>query len=247
MKKTIVFLALSFTLGGASSGALSAPSFFDDFNRPDSQVVGNGWTDVPDIYGNHLSIKDGQLTTTASFSGISRSFTFGGPISMSLTLAETSGYGGLPNRYIAEFGILGSSTTNSSYRISLYRGDQNYSNSQITLLDGADVVATFMPLIQFGHLIDVNITFGVDGSVKGVIGQQSGQSESFSFGARNVLSSGSDIILGLGAGDGAMQHRLDNFQVTTPIPEPETYAMLLAGLSLLAFAARCRQRKSVQA
>ena len=247
MKKTIAFLALSLTLGGASSGALGQTSFFDDFNRPDSQVVGNGWSDVPDIYGNHLSIKNGQLTTTASFSGISRSLMFNGPISMSLTLAETSGYGGLPNRYIAEFGILGGSTTNSSYRVSLYRGDQNYSNSKITLLDGADVVATFMPQIQFGHQIDVRIAFGVDGSVNGDIGQQSGQSESFSFGARNVLSNGGNIILGLGAGDGAMQHRLDNFQVTTPIPEPETYAMLLAGLGVLGFAARRRQRKAVQA
>ena len=243
MKKTIALLALSFTLVGLSSEALSQTSFFDDFNRPDSQVVGNGWTDVPDIYGNHLSIKDGQLTTTASFSGISRSFTFGGPISMSLTLAETSGYGGLPNRYIAAFGILGGGTTNSGYAVSLYRGDQNYSNSQITLLDGADVVATFMPLIQFGHQIDVNITFGVDGSVNGVIGEQSGQSEGFSFGARNVLSNGGNVFLGLGAGDGAMQHRLDNFQVTTPIPEPETYALMLAGLGVLGFAARRRKLK----
>lgn len=36
---------------------------------------------------------------------------------------------------------------------------------------------------------------------------------------------------------------VDNFAVTAAIPEPETYAMLLAGLGLLGFAARRRKQK----
>jgi hypothetical protein len=36
---------------------------------------------------------------------------------------------------------------------------------------------------------------------------------------------------------------LDNVQISAPIPEPETYAMLLAGLGLLGFAARRRKQK----
>jgi len=35
----------------------------------------------------------------------------------------------------------------------------------------------------------------------------------------------------------------DDFTINTAVPEPETYAMLLAGLGLLGFAARRRQRK----
>ncbi len=37
---------------------------------------------------------------------------------------------------------------------------------------------------------------------------------------------------------------LDNLEVTAPIPEPETYAMMLAGLGLLGLAARRRRQKA---
>lgn len=251
MKKTIALLALSFTLVGISFEALSQTSFFDDFNRPDSQTVGNGWLDAPDIFGNHLSIMNSQLTTVQSFTGIYRPFSFSSPVSISATLAETSGFGGLLNRYNAQIGILNDGTRDGGYRVSFYRGDQNFNDSAITLLDGANTIASFTPTIQFGHQIDVRLDFGVDGSVLGSIGQNS-QSESFSFGPHSVLSSGGNVLIGLGGADGRgtsnpTQHRVDNFQIASPIPEPETYAMLLAGLGVLGFAARRRQRKSVQA
>ncbi len=38
---------------------------------------------------------------------------------------------------------------------------------------------------------------------------------------------------------------LDNLQVAAPVPEPETYAMMLAGLGLLSFVARRRKQKTV--
>ena len=40
-------------------------------------------------------------------------------------------------------------------------------------------------------------------------------------------------------GDGVV---LDNFTFTTPVPEPKTYAMLLAGLGMIGFAARRNKR-----
>jgi hypothetical protein len=54
-------------------------------------------------------------------------------------------------------------------------------------------------------------------------------------GAVNSVSTG---CLGIGAGSGGF----DQAGVTSPIPEPETYAMLLAGLGLMGFVARRRQR-----
>lgn len=40
-------------------------------------------------------------------------------------------------------------------------------------------------------------------------------------------------------GDGVV---LDNFTLTTPVPEPQTYALMLAGMGVLAFVARRRQQ-----
>jgi hypothetical protein len=37
---------------------------------------------------------------------------------------------------------------------------------------------------------------------------------------------------------------VDNIMVAAPVPEPETYAMMLAGLGLLGFAARRRKQKA---
>jgi hypothetical protein len=40
---------------------------------------------------------------------------------------------------------------------------------------------------------------------------------------------------------------LDNVTISAAVPEPETYAMLLAGLGLLGFAARRRKLKEATA
>lgn len=47
--------------------------------------------------------------------------------------------------------------------------------------------------------------------------------------------------------NGDKQGSLLSQNITTPIPEPETYAMLLAGLGLLGFAARRRKQKEAAA
>jgi choice-of-anchor C domain-containing protein len=55
--------------------------------------------------------------------------------------------------------------------------------------------------------------------------------------ASTILAFSSSIYPGYG---GAV---LDNVSVTTPVPEPETYAMMLAGLGLMGFVARRRKQK----
>lgn len=42
--------------------------------------------------------------------------------------------------------------------------------------------------------------------------------------------------------DSDRKHRKENSTVTSPVPEPETYAMILAGLSLIGFSVRRRNR-----
>jgi hypothetical protein len=76
-----------------------------------------------------------------------------------------------------------------------------------------------------------------------------------------VLSTGNDYLIGIRLiqneleaflPDGHFFSPLENrstayVSYTAPIPEPETYAMLLAGLGLLGFAARCRAKKETAA
>lgn len=68
------------------------------------------------------------------------------------------------------------------------------------------------------------------------------------FGATDVNTTGFEAKVGVGFADAtgmgpyAITAQLTS-PVTTPIPEPETYAMLLAGLGLMGFVARRRQRK----
>lgn len=42
--------------------------------------------------------------------------------------------------------------------------------------------------------------------------------------------------------DSDRKHRKENTSVTSPVPEPETYAMILAGLGLIGFSVRRRNR-----
>jgi hypothetical protein len=53
--------------------------------------------------------------------------------------------------------------------------------------------------------------------------------------ASTISANGSTVAI-------AGTSRVDNFTVTAAVPEPETYAMLLAGLALLGFSARRRAK-----
>ncbi len=58
---------------------------------------------------------------------------------------------------------------------------------------------------------------------------------------------GPNMYVGFTGATGASyaDQRITSFEMTTAVPEPETYAMMLAGLGLLGFAARRRKNKSV--
>ena len=64
------------------------------------------------------------------------------------------------------------------------------------------------------------------------------------FGATDINTTGWNAKVGVGyANATGMGPYGITAQLTSPIPEPETYAMLLAGLGLMGFVARRRQRK----
>ncbi len=89
-----------------------------------------------------------------------------------------------------------------------------------------------------------------EANTKGVFGVLSGSSYQFDFNV--TLNSGSFLTSAIGAHIGAgyasaigqgSSYGITSQTVTSPIPEPETYAMLLAGLGLLGFHARRRKLK----
>jgi hypothetical protein len=89
----------------------------------------------------------------------------------------------------------------------------------------------------------------IEAQVKGVFNVDSGSAYTFRFAVTadsfHMASDGSHVGAGYAGADGrGASYGITSREapVTPPIPEPETYAMLLAGLGLMAFVARRRQR-----
>lgn len=96
---TLILLACQFA---------SADTFFDDFNRPNSSSVGNGWTNTSGNVGGNLAIINNQLSAIApggGSAGIYRPFSFTSPVTVSAQIFEEGGFGGLLRRYTSFFSL----------------------------------------------------------------------------------------------------------------------------------------------
>src|SRR4051812_3448983 len=83
-----------------------AGTFSDDFNRPNSSTVGNGWSNTIGNTGGNLAIVNNQLSGTAlgGNAGISRPFGLSSPVSVSAQVFEESGFSSnLLRRYTSKF------------------------------------------------------------------------------------------------------------------------------------------------
>src|SRR5580700_10582278 len=85
-----MFLA-AFVCGIDVAAAFGQTTFSDDFNRPDSPAVGNGWSDTTDNVGGNLSIQNDQVISNEipDVAGIYRPFSFTSPVSIQTTLFGT--------------------------------------------------------------------------------------------------------------------------------------------------------------
>jgi hypothetical protein len=164
--------------------------FSDDFNRADSVTVGNGWTDL----NGNMEIRNNALTCSAvgvPGGGVYRPFAFSGPITISATLTETSGFGGVLRRYNCILGIL-SDGQSAGYGIRFSRGDANYSDSKVRLYDGPTEIGRIDTPFQFGPAINVSALINLDGSVTGTISQP-GDTFDFAFGPHAIQSIGGNF------------------------------------------------------
>ncbi len=203
--------------------------FVDDFNRPDSSRVGNGWLDTLGNTGGNLVIHSNEVSAPApnGTSGIYRPFSFATPVTISATLKEENGYGGLLRRYTSNLSIANDGTLLHGYGLNFSRGDQNYP-SAIYLFDGSTTVGSVTPSFQFGPAINTSFTILPDGSVVGSVSEGT-DVFNFSFGPHAILSTGSNFSYATGFADprsGTITNpRLDDLKLVSATVAPPTVTL----------------------
>lgn len=189
---------------GVSAPVWSAPiTFFDDFNRPNG-VVGNGWINTTGNVGGNLVIQSGALSTPGpdGVAGIYRPIDFSAPVTVSGTITQQNGFGGLLRRYDTSLLFGGNGSRSSGYGVEFGRSDQNYANSTVNLVLNGAYLATISSTFQFGASITPSITFNPsNGTIAGTV-TGSGSAFNFNFGPRSVALPGLDFSINQGFPDG---------------------------------------------
>jgi hypothetical protein len=171
------------------------PNVTDDFDRPDG-VVGNGWANTTGNVNGNLVIVNGALSTSSTDgqAGVYRLISLSGPVTVSATLTQENGFGGLLKRYGVgvRFGSDGSLV--SGYGINFHRGDETFADSNVSLILNGATLASLPSSFQFGASITTTITFNPDGTITGsVFGD--GSTFNFTFGPRAVTLPGSNFAI----------------------------------------------------
>jgi pimeloyl-ACP methyl ester carboxylesterase len=196
LKNEPLFIAVSIDLNNKPIPDPAREIFSDNFERPDSSDIGNGWTKL--IGGSGIELVDGAVRVNVISgenlppSGIYRFVDYVGDVTLKGKIFETNGFSGLSNRYLAAIGILGDGTPSSGYHIVFTRSDRNYNNSEVQLFDSGTLVQRVPSSFQFGSDITFEVTFREDGAVSGKVSGNTQQFE-FDFAPRSVESSGDYI------------------------------------------------------
>lgn len=220
MKQKILPLIVTLTVCGYLANTTSGGvAFSDNFNRPNSPTVGNGWLNATDNPpGTQLGINNNRLSAIPGTGDawVYRPFPATNQIALTAVITDQNGFGCIPFRHTSSISIRNDGTINSGYQVGFSRGDQNY-GSTINLFDNGVLVGSTNALIQFGHSLTVNyVVFNSDGSIQGRV-TADGSSFDFSFPARAINSQGANILIRLGGGDSRCENpvpqTLDDFQI----------------------------------
>jgi len=228
---------LAFGLGCTST---YAQSFSDDFNRLDSTAVGNGWIASPNDSPGSLVVQSGALANPHPLGAgtVYRPFDFSSDGRIRLTFTETNGFNG-PHRFENAISLFSDGIQDGvGLHVFFTRSDQGFENSQVDVRINGTIIETQFSTFQYGSRIDVDFAYTLSGQVYGSVTGAGFAPFDFSFSSLS-LPSGTNLGIRL-AGGVSMTGTADNFSVT-PIPEPATYAMLLAGLGALGIVARRRR------
>ena len=188
---TMVVIAALF-LPGLS---LAQEIFADDFNRPDSADVGNGWENFPNTTGT-LEVRDNELTSSGQDmqGGIFRPISLPAELRVAATLKEGGGDRSVPdgNMFSHDFRILNDGLFEHGYGIRFQRSGAGIKNSGVARLDGATVVNFSSSPFQFDQELQIDFTIHADGTIYGTV-LEDANAFSFSFGPYNPVSSGSNF------------------------------------------------------
>ena len=217
----IVACSVAFTTGAHASTTL------DDFNRPDAGTLGSNWTQQSGSSSITNNQATGSYTALATFNGAS-----GNEVSFNLTnvgsdtqyIAAVLGYGKGDNLFV-KVQNNGSASGFDSY--AFYTGN-NGSGSFSSL--SKSFMSAFVDVKYVGTLATLTITPDA-GAV---------QTYSFDYGTiGKAAPTGTGI--GLGFYGAALADNFGNGAgATGAVPEPATWAMMLAGFGMIGFAARRR-------
>ena len=235
-----------------NSTARATVVFTDDFNRPDSGVVGNGWASSADNLNGSLVIRNNALSTSLdygnnSFASVFRSVDFSGSVRVQATFTETNGLGGLHSRFGDWLTFFNDGTIQNGLSVIFFRGDQNFTDSAVFVrmngLPGLVLTSSF----QFTSAIETDVTVLADGSISGIV-SEGANSFAFSAGPSGVPLTGGNFAIGFSPVDqrsgGVILPTADNVTITsdphvgTPAPAPATIALLALGLGLLRLSRR---------
>lgn len=167
-------------------------AFTDDFDRPDSTVVGNGWTNMAGSNGQDLGIVNGKLSglSPSGDVGIYRPWSPSQTVTVSCVLTYLSGYASTPYRYDASIAFDSDGTIGDGYGIHLTRGDANYNDSAISIFDGNTVLSTTPCSFQFSSDVSLTVTFASDGSISGNVSDETDAPFPFALGPHAIESAG---------------------------------------------------------
>lgn len=215
--------AASFAMGlyiasASLTPAVAAPVVFtDDFSRPDG-VVGNGWSATADNQGGDLLLGGGKLTTpsVSGLAGIYRPVTYSGTSTVSAKVTDHNGFGGIQNRFGTTFVFGADGDISNGYAVTFRRGDDNYSDSAVSLSFNGTTLATAASTFQFDSEIIPIVTLSPDGSVTGSV-QGGGNVFNFSFAPQGITPTGS------------------GFAIVQAFPDPRTSVFTLPTVDDVAF------------
>lgn len=223
---TLCLTAVLFGASGAASAAIignlnnvAAPRQVIDFNDVDGLSFTSGQSYASNIPQVTLSSLDGDFTAGQRIGydlGINGAWGVGKSFLSFDTIGDMTlkiDFGGLQTRsFAAEWSLYEEADDNRTLTVTAW---------------GVDGSSESFTIQSFSEALD-----GVT-----VDDEELLNSYNYSF-TRGIRLAHADIAYVTVKGDGIV---MDNFTYTTPVPEPEQYAMLLAGLGLIGFAARRRR------